>query len=152
MRYRCLTALTGAALCLGLAGGAVAQSVSGTLAPADAAPALSLELNKLEDREGSCLAYLVLQNPTDQDYTVFLLDLIVFQTDGIIARRLAIQLAPLLADKTTVKLFEIPEIGCDAIGRVLINAVTGCETPDGEIADCIRRLSLSSRAAAKLEL
>lgn len=126
-----------------------------------AAAPWSLELNKLEPlTQGGpgCRAYFVVHNPDTQEVDPLRIDLVVFGTDGIIARRLALDLGPLPAGKTAVKLFDLQGVTCDAIGRVLINGVLACKggdvtpaspaTPDQELAACLDRLAVSSRIAS----
>ena len=111
---------------------------------------ITVELNKLEDREGACRAYLVFGNDSGERFDAFVLDLIVFDRDQVIAKHLAVDAAPLRADKTVVKMFDIAGIGCDQIGRILLNDVTKCAGTDGARADCIDRLAPSSRASGEL--
>ena len=70
---------------------------------------ISLELNKLEQEGGSCRAYLVIANPGTDAFSAFTLDFVVFDNSGTIARRLAIELAPMRPAKTIVKVFDIPD-------------------------------------------
>ena len=109
-----------------------------------------LELNKLEDRDGSCRAYLVFDNRTAGGFDSFKLDLVVFGTDGVILRRLAVEAAPLRPEKRAVKLFDISGTECGAIGSVLVNDVLGCHASQGDQDDCIGRLKVRSRAAAAM--
>jgi hypothetical protein len=116
-----------------------------------AAPAgLSLELNKLEDREGSCRAYLVFDNRTLAGFDSFKLDLVLFGTDGVIIRRMAVEAAPLRPEKKAVKLFDIAGTACAAIGSVLVNDVMSCQGGQGEQPDCIGQLTVASRVSATL--
>lgn len=110
-----------------------------------AADSINIELNKFEDREDACRAYLVFENNTDTTFTEFKLDLVMFNPDGIIARRLALDAAPLRADKTSVKLFDIGGLACADIGRILINDVMGCRDSGGERTDCIGLVTPTSR-------
>lgn len=116
-----------------------------------AAPAgLSLELNKLEDREGSCRAYLVFENRTNDGFDSFKLDLVLFGTDGVIIRRMAVEAAPLRPEKKAVKLFDIAGTACAAIGSVLVNDIMACHAGQSEQPDCINRLTVASRVSATL--
>ena len=127
-----------------LAGAAAAQETK-------ASPqTLSLELNKLESRDGACRAYLVLDNPTDASFDSFKLDLVLFGTDGIILRRMAVETAPLRAEKKVVKLFDIAGAACTEIGSVLVNDVIGCSNAQGEREDCITGLKVGSRVSAQM--
>ncbi|MEO0957573.1 MAG: Tat pathway signal sequence domain protein [Pseudomonadota bacterium] len=107
---------------------------------------LSVELNKLEADGNSCQAFLVLQNGTKDAYERFVLDLVMFDADGIIARRLAVDIAPLDAGKLAVKVFAVPEQTCDGIGRVLVNGVLGCQVGGAKRDNCLGLVATSSRA------
>ena len=113
--------------------------------PASAADAIHIELNKFEPREEACRAYLVFKNGAGSTFTEFKLDLVMFDPDGIIARRLALDAAPLRADKTSVKLFDIEGLACAGIARILINDVLDCRDAGGEHADCIDLVTSASR-------
>ena len=110
------------------------------------AESIDIELNKLESVKGACRAYLVLTNPAAQIYTSFKLDLVIFDQGGVIAKRLALNMAPIRANKTSVKLFDIKGLKCDDIGRVLINDVVGCRSESGELTGCIAQVKPQSRA------
>ncbi len=90
--------------------------------------------------------HLVLDNPSAHPYSSYRLDLVIFAVDGIIARRLALEAAPLRANKTMVKEFEIEALACRQVGRILLNDVSACTSDTGEIANCVAGARLSSRA------
>lgn len=112
---------------------------------ADAGAKLSMELNKLETQDNACRTYLVFKNETDSSFKTLKLDLVVFGTDGVVAKRLAVEAAPLAADKTSLKVFDIGDVTCDKVGQLLLNDVTACADQDGEIDECIAKLDLKSR-------
>ena len=119
--------------------------------PAEPAPTkIGVELNRLEDQGGNCRAYLVITNPGPAEFSGFALDLVVFDRGGTIMRRLAVDLAPLRAAKTTVKVFDISETACGTIGSILVNDVIHCRDASGDIAGCVDRLSTSSKLAVSL--
>ena len=105
---------------------------------------ISLELNKLEPSDKGCRAYVVVSNPSATSYDAFKLDLVMFQTDGIIGRRFAVDLAPLRPSKRTVKLFELDGTSCDGIGSFLVNDVMECRSDAGPVADCLARMKVNS--------
>jgi hypothetical protein len=109
--------------------------------------ALEVELNKLEPVENACRAYLVFRNGTDIAYTSLRLDLVLFGKDGVIARRLALEAAPLAPGKTTVKLFDVQGVACGDIGQVLLNDVTACRDASGDRNDCAPLVKPSSKGA-----
>ncbi|MBX9683652.1 MAG: hypothetical protein K2X41_07665 [Hyphomicrobium sp.] len=111
---------------------------------------MSVELNKLETFDKGCRAYIVVNNTTDQSYQALKLDLVLFQTDAVIGRRFALDLAPLKAQKKSVKLFEIDQMACDKIGSFLINDVIDCKTEAGPVDACLQRLATSSLSTVQL--
>lgn len=120
------------------------------LPPAGAAEAVRVELNKLEPQDGACRAYLVFENATGHSFAGLTLDLILFDSNGIIARRVAVNAAPLPADKTSVKLFDLEELACDEIGRILINGVFDCQDESGARKDCATLVEPASRTEVSL--
>lgn len=125
-------------------------------APAAASPQapktdVAVELNKLETLKNGCRAYIVVNNTSQTEFKTLKLELALFRPDGIIGRRVAIDLAPLRAAKRTVKLFDMDGIACDQVGSVLINDVLECSKQGGgDEPDCLGRLSASSRTKAEL--
>jgi len=131
------------------AGFAVATAFAALLAAsASTAETVRIELNKLEPQDGACRAYLVFENGTARSFGAFRLDLILFNTEGVIARRLAVEGAPLPAKKTVVRLFDIQQLGCDGIGRILLNDMLGCQDAQGEVAGCTEMVEATSRTSA----
>jgi hypothetical protein len=113
-------------------------------------PKVGVELNKLEDHEKGCRAYFVFDNASAASFESFKLDLVMFSSEGVIARRLAVEAAPLRAEKKTVKLFDIAGMSCASIGQVLLNDVLACRDQAGEQQDCIARVAVGSRVSAAL--
>jgi hypothetical protein len=120
--------------------------------PGRSAPpkSIGLELNKLEQKGGSCRAYLVIANPGADAFSGFTLDLVVFDRGGTISRRLAVELAPLRPTKTMVKVFDIPETACSGIGGILVNDVIHCRDANGDVAGCVDRVTTSSKLPVAL--
>jgi len=120
--------------------------------PAEAAatePAkLSIELNKLEPQDKSCRAFFVVNNESPADYESLRLDVVIFQPDGVIGRRLAVNLAPLKPNKKIVKQFDLEGLACDQIGSLLINDVLECKVTPA--SDCLAGLSVSSLTKVQL--
>jgi hypothetical protein len=123
-------------------------ALAGAAAPKP--PTVAIELNRLEPHDGNCRAYLVFRNPGALAYSGFKLDLVVFDRNGIIAQRLAVEAAPLHADKIEVKIFDIPQLACAKIGSILVNDVLGCRDAEGAVADCVSRISTSSKLDVSL--
>ena len=129
-----------------------------TPAAAPAAPAIPLELNKLEQlpQGAGCRVYFVTSNPDIHAIDQLRLDVILFGADGVISRRLAFDLGPLAPKKTAVRLFDMAGLPCDDITRVLVNDVLVCKSAalpaDDEAAHaaCLDRIAVSSRTKVPL--
>ena len=117
---------------------------------ADPPSKIWVELNRLEDQGGKCRAYLVISNPGAAEFSGFALDLVIFDRGGTIMHRLAVDVAPVRPAKTMVKVFDIPETACSAIGSILVNDVVHCRDASGDVAGCVDRLSTSSKLAVSL--
>lgn len=126
-------------------------ALAATLPPAGAQSGeLHVELNRLEERAGGCRVHLVLENTSPHAYTSYQLDLVIFSSDGVISRRLALETAPLRANKTMVKEFELAGLSCKGVGRILLNDILACASDAGEMDDCVTTTRVSSRATVAL--
>ncbi len=116
-------------------------------AAAQDSPGVSLELNRLEAQGSGCRVWMVARNPAPEAIDPLRLDLILFGRDGVIARRLALDVGPLPARKTQARIFDLAGQSCDGLGALLLNDVLACG-PDAQTrAACLGRLTLSSRVA-----
>jgi hypothetical protein len=120
--------------------------------------AIPIELNKLEPLATTppgCRIYFVVSNPDPMPIPVLRLDLVLFGTDGVIARRVALDLGPLPAKKEAVRLFDLSGLSCKSIGQILVNDVLACQFTGKPAAEqqrqaCLDRLAVSSRATVSL--
>jgi hypothetical protein len=117
---------------------------------AQPAPSAAIELNKLETLGENCRAYLVVQNAGGDGYASFKLDMVMFQTDGVIGKRFALELAPLRPSRKAVKIFDLSGVRCDSVGSFLINDVTECRLENGSQSDCFAGLTVSSLTKSQL--
>jgi hypothetical protein len=111
---------------------------------AASSPALALELNKLEPLDKNCRAFFVIDNPGSTAYPAYKIDLVLFQPDGVIGRRVALDLAPLKSAKRTVKQFDFEGLTCEKIGSVLVNDVVECKGEASAPADCLSAMTVKS--------
>lgn len=111
---------------------------------------LGIELNKLEQVEEICRVYFVFENALDHKLETLQLELVLFDTKGFIKRRLTLDAAPIDKDKTSVKLFDLPETQCTNVGRILINDVVKIAGPEGGLPNDVSQLKLSSKLDANL--
>ena len=112
---------------------------------------LTVELNKFEEIEtGGCRAFFLFRNQTENSFDGFAMSLAILDTQGVIDRLLSIDAAPLPVARTTLKLFEIPEIQCAAISEILLHDLTSCQPQNAEEIDCFPLLTLNSKTSAAL--
>ena len=135
--------LLGAGLGLALAALPIAASAQDS--------GLTVELNKLEASDsGGCNAFFLFRNGTEMSFEGFEMSLAILDGGGVIDRLLSIDAAPLPVTRTTLKLFEVPEIGCDNISEILLHDLTSCKPQNADEMDCFPILTLRSKAAAQL--
>jgi hypothetical protein len=116
-----------------------------SMAQSDPPATLAIELNKLEPIQGGCRLYFLFQNRTPFSYSSLEFDLVLFAKNGVIATRTAVETAPLTAHKSHVKLFDLPDLDCTHIGRILLNEVSTCAINTSKQIDCLSLMTLSSR-------
>jgi hypothetical protein len=110
-----------------------------------AAEGITVELNKLEPRDGACRVYMVFVNATGATLASYKPDLVFFDTDGVIAHRIVVEGGPLPAGKTKVKLFDVDGLACSAIGRLLLNDIAACDGGTAAPNECLDLTSATSR-------
>lgn len=132
--------MTGLLPATGTGMGARAQENGGTHAR------LHVDLNKVETVDEGCRSFFLFRNDTDMTLTGFEMSLAVLDQGGVISRLLTINAAPLPARRTTLKLFDIPDMDCDSIGEVILHDIATCEAEAGAEPACFNLLALSSRS------
>ena len=112
---------------------------------------LTVEINKFEANDtGGCRAFFLFRNETGLTFEGFEMSLAIFDASGVIDRLLSIDAAPLPAARTTLKLFEIPDIACTDISQILLHEIPSCKPQNADQMDCYSLLELNSRTTATL--
>jgi hypothetical protein len=114
---------------------------------AQESPRISIELNRLEAQGNNCRVWMLLRNPGQEAVDPLRLDLLMFGKDGVIARRLALDVGPVPEQKTLARIFDLAGQSCDSIGSVLLNDVLACGPTPETRAACLPRLALASRVS-----
>jgi hypothetical protein len=114
-------------------------------------PELLIELNKLEDTEQGCRSLFLFDNATGHELNRFRVDLILFDQEGVYAKQLLLDMAPLHEDKKVMASFLLADQSCDSIGSILVNDLPRCENGSGAELDCIPLLKVESRTEVPLE-
>lgn len=106
-----------------------------------------IELNKTEQHEGACWLYMLFDNRADRRYDRMEVDLVLFDSDGIVIRRQPV-LAPLAPGHMSLKVYNLDGLQCASVDRILINDVT-CDGGD-EDGSCLGMVEVRSRGSISL--
>ena len=113
---------------------------------AEKAAPLKLQLNRLEASGDSCRVTMVVDNSRGTGLKSYKVDLFAFDTEGVAQKRVAVELGPVAARKTVVKIFDVPGIACPKVGRVLLNDVLACEGGEAGREACLERTETETKA------
>lgn len=114
-----------------------------------AVPSLVLELNALQPTEAGCRITFLATNRLAAAIDKATFEVALFGTGGGIDRLVSLDFKTLAKGKTKVLQFELSDLQCDAVSRVLINDVTACEGTGLEGSSCFANLSTSTRVKAE---
>lgn len=110
-----------------------------------------VELNKVEAAQGGgCSTYFLFRNSFSEAFKVLEMSLAVMDKAGVINQLLTINAAPIPAERTTLKLFDIPDIDCGQISEILVHDIPACEAENTEAMACYSVVGLDSKAAIGL--
>jgi len=127
----------------------VATSAVQAEEPADGS-GLYMEINKLEQRDDLCVAYVRFSNRSDMEFSEFKSELFAFDQDDIITAHFLADFQQVMADKTVVKLVPMKDTVCSNVSSVLLNRMTACKSGDEEVVDCLRMLKTGAKGTVKL--
>jgi len=146
--------LAAIALCLmpSLAASQVAGEDRATEPGSAAAGLISIQLNKLEQVSNACQTYFVVDNETAHQLRELQIDVFVFDSGGMIIRRIALTFQNIRANRTKVIIFDLVSLACTDIGRILVNDIVACANEGGAmVPGCADLLSVGSRVDAKFD-
>jgi hypothetical protein len=113
----------------------------------EATPAagLALELNALTSSETGCRVTFLATNRLGTELNRSAFEIALFGAGGGIERLVSLDFKAMPEGKTRVLQFDIGELGCDKVSRVLINDVVACEGTGLDPKVCLGGLSTVSR-------
>ena len=115
--------------------------------PAFAAPAaaeLRLDLNALQPVAGACRVTFLATNGLGAGLDKATFELAIFGTDGAIARLVLLDFKGLTPGKTKVVQFDLKDIECPGVNRILVNDVPACAGEGIEPGACLSGLRTST--------
>lgn len=107
-----------------------------------------LELNTAADVGEACRLTFVATNNTGIDLTKTGYEVAAFDGTGVVSAILVLEFGSLPQSKTRVVQFDLPNMKCSNISRLLVNGQDSCESADGTHDVCMKALSASSRIEA----
>ena len=109
------------------------------------APALALELNALQQADAGCRVSFLATNGLAGTLHRAAVEVAFFTTDGAIDRIVTLDFQGLPPGKTKVLQFELKDLPCAQVGRLLVNDITACEGDDMAPTACLAGLVTTSR-------
>lgn len=110
-----------------------------------AAPKFALELNALQPVEAGCRVSFLATNELGGQLDRAAVELALFDAAGSIDRIVTLDFKNLSEGKTKVLQFQLPDLQCDGLGRVLVNDVSACEGAITPPSICLDALETSTR-------
>ena len=130
---------------------AIASPTAALSQSADPAGAhLFVELNAVQDVGGACRLTFLARNETGTSINKAVFETVIFDTSGGVVRLSLFDFRDLPANRPRVRQFDLPGMGCDAVGQALINGANACVVAGAESGICRESLSLSSRIDVEL--
>lgn len=109
---------------------------------------LGLELNALQQSDAGCRITFLAENRLGTEVTRSSFELALFGAEGGIDRLVALDFGALPDGKSRVVQFELKQLACEGVGRVLVNDITACEGGELTPAACLAALVPTTRTGA----
>lgn len=130
---------------------AVALTFSGAAyAQERAEPSLLLELNALQPTEQTCRLIFVVQNGLPEALEQLSFEAVVFNQKDVVERLTLLDFEAVPHGKMRVRQFDLPNLSCDQIKRILINGTNSCANKGGVSLSCDEHLQLNSRTPVEI--
>ncbi|WP_170411389.1 hypothetical protein [Ruegeria atlantica] len=117
---------------------------------ATALESLQIELNTVQDVENACRLTFVVENQTGTAIDEASFETVIFDASGSVVRLSLFNFRDLPVDRPRVRQFDLPGMGCIAVGRALINGTNTCKVAGAESSICEDGLKLRSRTDVEL--
>ncbi|MEO0830265.1 MAG: hypothetical protein AAFY03_07365 [Pseudomonadota bacterium] len=111
---------------------------------------LELELNAMDSVDAGCRLTFLAINQQEADLDKLVLETVLFTTEGRVDRLTLFDFGPLPLSRPRVRQFNLSDIACGDLGRILINGAQSCEGEGIAPGACVERLKLGSRTEAEL--
>lgn len=109
--------------------------------------ALDIELNALQPTAAGCRITFLATNNLGAPLTRASVETALFDMSGAIDRIVTLDFKDLSEGKTKVLQFQLADLPCTGIGRVLVNDISACEGTGLAATACLDHLKTTARAA-----
>jgi hypothetical protein len=145
---RCVTRLLIAlALLAGQSGRALAEDGA---EEGSAASTLTIELNAVEQQQGSCRLVFLAENSLGADLSSLVMEAVVFDREGKVKLLTLFDFRDLPDARPRVRQFDLADTDCTSLSRVLLNDVHACVGDGITAAACKDGLRWSSRTEVEV--
>lgn len=107
---------------------------------------LALELNRVDQVAAACRFTFLAENRIGADISSFTAETVIIDADGVVERLTLFEFGNLPESSPRVRQFDVPDLVCAEVGRILINGVSDC----GGIEGCEASVTLSTRTDVEL--
>ena len=109
------------------------------------ARSLQIELNRLEQNDSACRITFVTTNGLGASLDDLAVELVLFDKGGLVSRMTAAGFGAMPSGKTLVKRFDMPNLPCADVSRILVNGVAACRGEGLAVGACGQALSTANR-------
>lgn len=106
---------------------------------------IELELNTAAEVNGGCRLTYVATNSAAVSLDKMTYEVAVYDVDAFVKLLLELEFGGLPSGKTRVLQFDVPEMACGTISRILVNKSVECNAAEGAQTICETNQILSSR-------
>lgn len=117
--------------------------------PPASAPGITIELNKLEQTGNACRSYFVVNNSAAVPLKELRLAVYLFDRTGVILRLVALTFSDVRASRSKVVMFDIPEVPCNNLSRLVVNDITACASASGAPLPACSSIATRTRTEAE---
>lgn len=121
-----------------------------THAAGDEDTGLSIELNTLQASDKGCRLTFVAANHFAADVDQASFEVVLFDGKGLVDRMTVLNFKALPAGHARVRQFDIPQVDCGNVSRLLINAARSCEGAGLDAQACTAGLQTTSKSDVAL--
>ena len=114
------------------------------------APALIVELNTTQTIEGVCRLSFLIQNEHPQEISKVIYETVLFDTTGSVNQLTLFDFGQLPVSRPRVRQFDVAQLACENLGKILINGATTCNAGTLSPDICTTTLELKSRTDIKV--